>query len=278
MSCVFDVSIKQMPLWVYVVTFSFVITMIITSLMVYGVRNRSDKKYKDKIYDKIISLKEGKKIDIFYANLHLNIVKQQRKMWITILSQNVKVGRNNKISKENNEKLKELFDEAKPKDYKLNQQGYNEMIEWLDGYSNRRKKTLKECFEQVRSDYFEQHKNYYMPGDNTIKNDYEEMFYISESKRYLGCKGNKCEDEIRIIEGETVYLEQRDSNPYNKNIIRVLNKQKKILGYVPNDYSQALASLIKEGMVESCYISTGVKGNGCDECIGVRVRIKRVPI
>ena len=154
-------NIKQLPKCIYIIAFSFAINVIIMGLIINKIRNRSSESYKTRIYKKIITLKEGEKMNIFYSNLYLNIEKEGQKIKLKILEQNIEIDKKNEISKKGRKQLEEWFSMPYVFTYDLSRQGYNEMIQKLDEHSNNRKDALNKCYNQIRTNYFKKHKNCY---------------------------------------------------------------------------------------------------------------------
>lgn len=154
-------NIKQLPKCIYIIAFSFAISVIIMGLIINKIRNRSSESYKTRIYKKIITLKEGEKMNIFYSNLYLNIEKEGQKIKLKILEQNIEIDKKNEISKKGRKQLEEWFSMSYVFTYDLSRQGYNEMIQKLDEHSNNRKDALNKCYNQIRTNYFKKHKNCY---------------------------------------------------------------------------------------------------------------------
>lgn len=154
-------NIKQLPKCIYIIAFSFAISVIIMGVIINKIRNRSSESYKTRIYKKIITLKEGEKMNIFYSNLYLNIEKEGQKIKLKILEQNIEIDKKNEISKKGRKQLEEWFSMPYVFTYDLSRQGYNEMIQKLDEHSNNRKDALNKCYNQIRTNYFKKHKNCY---------------------------------------------------------------------------------------------------------------------
>lgn len=108
------------------------------------------------------------------------------------------------------------------------------------------------------------------------ESNFEKIFYVAGVRHYLGCNGNQCRDAIQVTRGDEVFLEHEVDNPYDKNAIRVVNMQQKVLGYVPRYYSQAFVKFIEEDRVKECYIANVAKENCCDECLGVAIKITKL--
>ena len=105
------------------------------------------------------------------------------------------------------------------------------------------------------------------------ESNFEKLFYVAGSRHYLGCNGDQCQDAIQVTRGDEVFLEHEIDNQHDKNAIRVINEQHELLGYVPRYYSRAFVKFIEEDRVEECHVANVAKENGCDECIGVVVKI-----
>lgn len=106
-----------------------------------------------------------------------------------------------------------------------------------------------------------------------FENAFEKVFYLAGVRHYLGCEGVQCPRSIPVDENEELLLEREESNPYDKNAIRVLNYRKKLLGYIPRFYSEAFIRFMDEGRFLGCHVVSVNKEQNCDECINVCVRI-----
>lgn len=104
-------------------------------------------------------------------------------------------------------------------------------------------------------------------------NNFEREFYLAGVRHYLGCDGDSCSKSTLVSIGDIVIFEREENNPYDKNAIRVLNEQKKLLGYVPRYYSEAFVRFIEEGRLEECHVVNVNKENCCDECISIVAKI-----
>lgn len=106
-----------------------------------------------------------------------------------------------------------------------------------------------------------------------FEGEFEKTFYAAGVRHYLGCHGEQCAEAIEVTRGDEVFLEHEKDNLYDENAIRIVNEQKKLLGYVPRYYSRAFVRLIEENRVKECHVASAGKENGCDVCIGVLVKI-----
>lgn len=109
-----------------------------------------------------------------------------------------------------------------------------------------------------------------------FEGEFEKTFYIAGTRHYLGCDGNQCLETISVTRGDEVFLEHEKDNFYDENAIRVVNDQRKVLGYVPRYYSQAFVKFIEENRIKGCYVVNVRKENCCDECICVMLKISRM--
>ena len=105
------------------------------------------------------------------------------------------------------------------------------------------------------------------------ESSFEKLFYLAGVRHYLGCDGNLCKDSIAVTKGDEVFLTHEATNLYDENAICVVDKQQRLLGYVPRYYAQAFVKFIREGRVEECHVVSVTKENYCDECIGVVIKI-----
>ncbi len=105
------------------------------------------------------------------------------------------------------------------------------------------------------------------------ESNFEKSFYVAGARHYLGCNGTQCQNAIPITRGDEVFLERESTNPHDKNAIRIIDKQKQLLGYVPRYYAPAFIRFIDEGRIVKCHVSNVAKDNSCDECIGIVIKI-----
>lgn len=92
-------------------------------------------------------------------------------------------------------------------------------------------------------------------------------------RHHLGCKGNNCCESLEITEEEKVYLKQEPSNKHDKYAIKIVNKDDKILGYIPRYYSKQVSQLINNGAkceIKLCDVS---KNKKCNECLSACLKI-----
>jgi len=109
-----------------------------------------------------------------------------------------------------------------------------------------------------------------------FEDEFEKKFYVAGVRHYLGCEGEKCTETLLVTRGDEVFLEQEKNNQYDKNAIRVVNEQRKLLGYVPRYYAQAFNKFIEEKRIRECHVVNVEKENCCDECICVLLKINEL--
>ena len=109
-----------------------------------------------------------------------------------------------------------------------------------------------------------------------FEDEFEKKFYVTGVRHYLGCEGEKCTETLLVTRGDEVFLEQEKNNQYDKNAIRVVNEQRKLLGYVPRYYAQAFNKFIEEKRIRECHVVNVEKENCCDECICVLLKINEL--
>lgn len=102
---------------------------------------------------------------------------------------------------------------------------------------------------------------------------FEKGFYVAGARHYLGCNGEDCETALLLMCGEEVFLKREEENQYDHNAICVVNHAQKVLGYVPRYYTQAFLRFSKEKRLGKCQIESMEKGEYCDMCIRVIVKI-----
>lgn len=109
-----------------------------------------------------------------------------------------------------------------------------------------------------------------------FEDEFEKKFQVAGVRHYLGCEGEKCTETLLVTRGDEVFLEQEKNNQYDKNAIRVVNEQRKLLGYVPRYYAQAFNKFIEEKRIRECHVVNVEKENCCDECICVLLKINEL--
>lgn len=99
--------------------------------------------------------------------------------------------------------------------------------------------------------------------DNNIKR----VFHMAGVRHYIGCDGLDCDKSLDISKGEEVELELEPDNVKDKKAVKVLNKRKQKLGYIPRYYSKEVFELIQQGRNLKCSVLNVDKNQSCDECV-----------
>lgn len=108
-----------------------------------------------------------------------------------------------------------------------------------------------------------------------FENDFEKRFYLAGSRHYLGCKGNECSEAVQVTRGDEVFLEQEPDNSHDDSAIKVVNEQRKLLGYIPRYYCRAFLRFMEEERGIICHIANADMNKCCDECILIAVKVSK---
>ena len=92
----------------------------------------------------------------------------------------------------------------------------------------------------------------------------------------MDCEGEKCTETLLVTRGDEVFWNKKKITNTNKNAIRVVNEQRKLLGYVPRYYAQAFNKFIEEKRIRECHVVNVEKENCCDECICVLLKLNEL--
>ncbi|MFA9398049.1 MAG: HIRAN domain-containing protein [Clostridiaceae bacterium] len=107
------------------------------------------------------------------------------------------------------------------------------------------------------------------------RNKVERFFYIAGPRHYIGCEGTDCEKSVNTEKNELLILECEPDNKQDEYAIKILNKYKDLIGYVPRYYSEKLTELIRDNYDYECIVSEVNKVNNCNECIRVKLTVYR---
>lgn len=105
----------------------------------------------------------------------------------------------------------------------------------------------------------------------------EKEFYIMGVRYYLGCKGNDCSAFSNIDVGDALLFEEEPTNPSDEYAIKILTKDKVILGYVPRYYNKAIIERLEKGISYTCKVIEANHASTCCECIKVRLNMPKIP-
>ena len=155
--------------------------------------------------------------------------------------------------------------------------------------SGQKRKDIKKILEKYKLEEYDSYEllkrsGAKLPIDNLqfidpildFEDEFEKKFYVAGVRHYLDCEGEKCTETLLVTRGDEVFLEQEKNNQYDKNAIRVVNEQRKLLGYVPRYYAQAFNKFIEEKRIRECHVVNVEEENCCDECICVLLKINEL--
>lgn len=104
----------------------------------------------------------------------------------------------------------------------------------------------------------------------------ERNFYIAGVRHYIGCENKGCDKSIDINVGEMLHLELDIDNIYDKYAIKIINKNKQNIGYIPRYYSQQIHEFLTKGAKYTLEVlEVNKEANKCAECIRVHLNINR---
>lgn len=99
-------------------------------------------------------------------------------------------------------------------------------------------------------------------------------FYIAGARYYIGCEGKDCDKSLEISKQDKVFLELEPDNPKDPKAIKVLNKERDLLGYIPRYYSSRVFEMIQNERYIECTVLNVDKNQSCDECIEILLEVK----
>ncbi|WP_035294144.1 HIRAN domain-containing protein [Clostridium sp. KNHs214] len=105
------------------------------------------------------------------------------------------------------------------------------------------------------------------------ENNIERDFYIAGVRHYDYCD-KKIKHERFILEiNEKLILERECNNSHDKYAVKVMNKENKVIGYIPVFFSKEISEAIKNNRKISCVVINKECSDTCEECIKVRIII-----
>lgn len=99
-------------------------------------------------------------------------------------------------------------------------------------------------------------------------------FYIAGARYYIGCEGKDCDKSLEISKQDKVFLELEPDNIKDPKAIKVLNKERDLLGYIPRYYSSRVFEMIQNERYIECTVLNVDKNQSCDECIEILLEVK----
>lgn len=99
------------------------------------------------------------------------------------------------------------------------------------------------------------------------------IFYISGTRHSMECKGEDCQESFFLEVGDKLNLELESTNKFDKNAIKIMDKNNNHIGYLPRYYSESVTEYLKQGAEYECRVFEVNKDMGCHECIKVKLEL-----
>lgn len=106
-----------------------------------------------------------------------------------------------------------------------------------------------------------------------VDEPFSRRFFIAGPRHYMSCKGDECKSRGIITRGDELFLERDFNNSYDEYAVRIVNKDRELLGFVPRYYSEAVAGIIDANKEYHCYVWMVSNEEICDECIKVELNV-----
>ena len=106
-----------------------------------------------------------------------------------------------------------------------------------------------------------------------IEGDICRNFFIAGTRHYLDCY-ETCSKEEGIIAGTELFFLPEPENQHDINAIKILNKDKQHIGYLPRYYSEAVLHYMEVGRTITCHVIERGEENLCDTCIRASLSIR----
>lgn len=127
---------------------------------------------------------------------------------------------------------------------------------------------LKKSGGKLPTDSFEFIDPIFLDEDNI-----EREFFVAGVKHYDYCdEKNKVIDIERDI-NEKLILEKECNNRHDKYAVKMLNNERKLIGYIPIFYSKAVNEAIDSNKKIECVVINKECSDSCEECIKVKLII-----
>lgn len=101
----------------------------------------------------------------------------------------------------------------------------------------------------------------------------EREFYIAGVRHHDYCNGKERNENFEIEINESVILEKDTNNKYDEFAVKVINKEGKLLGFIPVFFSKEISKAIDNSRRITCIVINKECDNSCEECIKVRLTI-----
>lgn len=99
-------------------------------------------------------------------------------------------------------------------------------------------------------------------------------FYVAGVRHCDYCNEVNKNIHINLNINEELKLEQEYDNNHDKFAVKIMNKENKLIGYVPVFYSEAINEAIRSNRDIGCIVINKECSDSCEECIKVRITIK----
>lgn len=101
----------------------------------------------------------------------------------------------------------------------------------------------------------------------------EREFYIAGVRHHEYCnEKSKC-GKFELEISEELCLEKDSNNNHDKYAIKVMNKENKVIGYMPVFFSKEISEAIESNRNITCVVTNKECSDTCEECIKVRLTI-----
>lgn len=101
----------------------------------------------------------------------------------------------------------------------------------------------------------------------------EREFYIAGVRHHEYCMEGKKTADFNLNIGENLFLESDNENIYDKYAVKVMNKDNKLIGFIPVFFSKEISKAIEKGRKITCIVINNECSDTCEECIKVKLKI-----
>lgn len=101
----------------------------------------------------------------------------------------------------------------------------------------------------------------------------EREFYIAGVKYYDYCNEKDKYINFKLEINESLILKKDINNKNDMYAVKVMNKENKVLGFIPNFFSKAVSEAINNSRQITCNVITKECSETCEECVKVKLTI-----
>ena len=101
----------------------------------------------------------------------------------------------------------------------------------------------------------------------------EREFYIAGVRHHDYCNGKNKNINFEVEINENLILEKDSKNKHDKFAVKVMNKENKVLGFIPIFFSKEISKAIDNSRKIICIVINKECDNTCEECIKVKLTI-----